>query len=121
MKSDPTVKPLKRGPGRPISTARGLLRRALAMLQSGWTKGTWTTIGVRPGRPCYCADGALLIAAGSNPRDVGPVRDHQLYFAAVEAMKEATGADSIITWNDKPERTKREVVDAFKAAIRLAA
>jgi len=96
--------------GRPISTVRGVLRRALALIQNGWTKGYWDTKGRRPGRRCFCAEGALrAVPAGADLRR-----------QARTALKSIVGGD-IVIWNDAYSRTKPDVVQAFQKAIKIAA
>lgn len=111
--------------GRPVSTVAGLLRKALAIVQSGWTKNDYTTRGQRRGRPCHCADGAMQAAVNRDPTLTTPLPRPKLDLlsAARAVFRKANDLQgrSIEGWNDNPARTKKDVIEGFQKAIKLAA
>ncbi len=55
----------------------------------------------------YCTTGSIY-----------HVRDYRLLKKIVGALRDAAGCDNIVHWNDKPTRTKKEVIDLFTKAMR---
>lgn len=95
-----------------------VLRRARARIEKpeNWTKGALaryatgerTVESAAPGVTCWCALGALDWAE--------PVGWFRVYGRVCEAI----GGPDLPRWNDAPERTHAEVLDAFDRAIALA-
>lgn len=88
------------------------LREARALIERGWCQRAF--IKNTPFGCAYCADGAICATAGDGEGEYGPM---------LAALKRATGVPShadIWSWNDTPERTQAEVLEAFDRAIALA-
>ena len=60
---------------------------------------------------CWCSLGAAWAVTHSTPEDS--------YFTALEYVRKFTDKD-LLFWNDDPERTHEEVMNAFDKAIALA-
>lgn len=75
-----------------------ILKRGLKRIEAGWTKGDFKR--KIDGKDHYCTIGAI---------------DHD--YEAMDALRDVTKAIWLATWNDKPSRTKAQVVAAFKKAI----
>lgn len=76
-----------------------------------WLDDDGDTIAKAKEKGCRaCAMGALYIAAGEEnyPEEI------------VNYFRQVTGEWHIPMWNDKPERTQAEVVDALKEAAKAA-
>jgi len=88
------------------------LDEARALIERGWTQGDFARDGEgNPARidryaACFCAVGAL-VAVDAEPE-------------ATPFLRDALGVCSISFWNDAPERTHAEVVEAFRRAAELA-
>lgn len=69
-----------------------------------------------------CTIGALRIAAGYTPAagedGFSAVRDVEGFGEAKRAIEVALREFSITNWNDRPERTKEEVLAVFDLAIK---
>lgn len=89
-----------------------VLRAAREKVANGWTKGTYRI--VLESGCLYCADGAILWSGG-------PSVD-ECHSRAERFLRQVIGGDrtSVVKWNDAPERTQEEVVNAFTKAIELA-
>ncbi len=88
------------------------LDKARALIEKGWIQGAYAFEG------CYCALGAIEAAA-----QAFTWRDVPLVLAPLElavGRKAGIGNNEIAGWNDDPERTQAEVVQAFKEAAALA-
>jgi hypothetical protein len=93
------------------------LDEARALIEKGWCQkdyardaggaGEWPTDAACA---CYCSAGAIMAIANENL---------ELEDALEDAFRKATGG-SIITWNDHPNRTQAEVIEAFRKAAELA-
>lgn len=79
------------------------LRKARALVVRGWWQGAWSNFAERPdGNPdCFCAWGALAEAG---------LRDYVTEYPDGETV-------GLVTWNDRPGRTKAEVVAMFDNSI----
>lgn len=95
-----------------------LLKRALKKVERGWTQGPFAvdregrSVSVKSPAACrWCLDGALMAAAGGEGDNYQKARDFII---------KAINDDRWISWNEEPGRTKRQVIAAFKRAIKLA-
>lgn len=87
--------------------AAALLEDAADLLeQGGWIKNAYQT------SEGYCVVGAIAAAAVSYP--LTPTAIHVI---ARSALGDATGVGTMM-WNDAPERTKQEVLDALRGAAK---
>lgn len=99
--------------------------RELIARPGGWTQGAMArradgsiAASLDPVSGCsFCAGGAVLRATNERWEiDAG----FTIQRAALISVKKAAGvalADAIACWNDDPDRTQAEVVDAFDRAI----
>ena len=92
------------------------LDRARALIEKGWTQGVMArgksgrAVSVRGNSAvCFCASGAI-----------DRVATWDGYSVVAVALRAAIGGLNIPCWNDAPERTQAEVVQAFKEAAALA-
>ena len=88
-----------------ISAAR-MLRKARALIESGWVKNPRSETAA-------CAVNAICVAA----------HDAQRFETALGFLKKATGKQTmldVIQWNDDPATTKADVLAGFDQAIELA-
>jgi len=88
------------------------LDEARALIERGWTQHQYARgKGRRRARPngkaatCFCALGALHKAYGIDDYDSSP---------AAAVLRQVVGP--IPQWNDDPERTQTDVVEAFERA-----
>ncbi len=81
---------------------------ALIIEQDGWTQGT-----ARDEQGCVCMYGAIQLAYQNGPHWV-TVR----HFLAIHLG--VGGVPGLIDWNDKPGRTKAEVIQALRDAAESA-
>jgi hypothetical protein len=88
------------------------------LLFSGWAQGM---IGQRKHPGSLCASDALTIVAPamSDERGGQPWQAHEALCNAV-GLDKSDPMGSIVVWNDRPERTRAEVLAAFDKAIELA-
>lgn len=105
-----------------------VLRKARFLVRQGWTQGaSWRYASDSLGRTreiLYCASGALKEANGGYHSI--PATD--VLVRAIRTMNGGQTYHPVITsdtlrisrWNDHPDRTKQEVLDAFALAIVLA-
>lgn len=87
-----------------------ILRAAAERIRTGgWCQGR---LGDCDGP--VCALGAIKVAMGGHP--LGALGDTGR--AALKAVNETVGADSLVLWNDAPGRTAEQVIEAFEATAR---
>jgi hypothetical protein len=89
-----------------------VLERAAELLtpEGAWAQHIWY---FNTERTCFCMIGAVAAVDGKAPSIVEcELRD---LFASVIGVERTPSA-----WNDDPERTQQEVVDALKAAAALS-
>ena len=79
-----------------------------------WTKGRLARYPA-PDRVARCAIGAVFAAACTHEGGFGSAA-HE----AADALLGVVGGTCISTWNDAPERTHAEVLEAFDRAIAAA-
>lgn len=97
----------KRNPNKDVLT---VLRRALGKIERGWTKGSFVEFEAH-GQRSYCAIGAIDASTRSEvTRDAAEVALTRSVFSST--------AGNVIVWNDHHARRKRDVVNAFKKAIK---
>ena len=93
-----------------------ILEKAAEVLEiRGWTQNTYEDAEGQ-----VCAVGAIRVVAWGHSRWSGTgAIDYQVAGMAQAAMSAHLGVrDLAIEWNDSPERTKEEVIDAFKHAAK---
>lgn len=96
----------------PDYTAADLLEdAAVALERDGWCRFHFTD----PDTGSHCARGAMRAVLAEK----SPVYT-SLYTDAGDVLMDVV-KDSVITWNDAPERTEQEVLDAFRKAAKRAA
>lgn len=92
------------------------------IIDSGWCQRAFKKYQLNSDMkhvPLYCAYGALETAIINNE---GGLND-QDYKATICYFKQAIAVDQnkpISVWNDDPNRTKQQVIDAFDRAIIIA-
>lgn len=98
--------------------------RELLTPPRAWTQGAYHTLRGRRGREyhCFCAMGAIRAAVHD---------DYASIDAAARALIKLGGlpppdycqlpATTVVDWNDKLDRTKRQVLAAFDKAIKKLA
>jgi hypothetical protein len=103
-----------------VSTVAEKLREARALIAKGWTQGEFarTKTGRKtppksPSATCFCASGAVIRATGAAGVAEG------LFSQEFRVLRQAVRGNVVI-WNDAPERTQAEVLQAFDRAIELA-
>jgi len=93
--------------------AAQVLRKARALLvERGWKQEGY---GLPEGP--YCSFGAVNMAVSGHPWRATPTGSGA---AAKRFLYRAVDCESIFFWNDRPKRTKRQVIAAFSKAIKLA-
>lgn len=100
-------------------TPSTILRKAARRLskEGTWTQGAYALDAngdsIDPGMPnavCWRVGGAIIREADSGSSE----------WAALEALANYLGVSNLTAWNDAPERTQAEVVQALNAAADLA-
>jgi hypothetical protein len=87
------------------------LDEARALIEKGWVRGSYEVKGCG-----FCTYGAVQKAVTGNAEEECNPRTKPL-----EALlRQVTGATSLAHWNDAPERTQAEVIEAFRKAAELA-
>lgn len=95
-----------------------VLEKAAARIASGWTQHEYArnSDGLRtnsqdPHATSWCAEGAVMASTKSD----------LLRVFALDFLRRGAGieAGSILFWNDERGRTRRQVLAAFRRAIRL--
>lgn len=100
-------------------TVKEVLVAARWMLENvGWCQGEYQKDREdKYGVPvAFCSTGAIY---GVDKEGSPSQKDYIEDLAISHLMDEISGG-SVITWNDKPERTKEEVLAAFDRAIKKA-
>ena len=101
-----------------VSAVADNLREARALIERGWTQNMFARANKRrvhvmsPSARTFCIVGALM-RVRQTPSCVD-VTDE------MRALRFATSQDNLATWNDAPERTHAEVLEALDKAIALA-
>lgn len=99
------------------------LDEARALIEKGWTQAAYargksgrSAVPSSRAAVCFCAVGALAAASRKKYPN-----------SAIEGIRElslSVGGDgyetAILEWNDAPERTQAEVIEAFRKAAELA-
>lgn len=98
-----------------------VLERAADLIEpeGRWVQGDLKVYD-EAGMPCWCAIGALFAAAPNlTPVTMEPIRKR---VEAVLGLSPAGNGDiyPLALWNDAPDRTQAEVVDALRKAAALA-
>ena len=98
--------------------ASEVLKKALAKIEQGWVQGVFARD--KDGKPTdyasdeacvWCASGAIKAVNGGVFLDAAAVFLERVI---------PRGYVDVPDWNDAPERTQAEVIEAFKKAIALA-
>jgi hypothetical protein len=89
------------------AASRLLLRTAEVIERQGWCQ---CYIGIANGQ--VCLEGALMIAAGKTPESV--IIPNTVAGEAVSRVRASVGMGAY-QWNDKPGRTKEEVIAKLRA------
>ena len=99
-------------------TAAESLKRALKLIQKGWTQGTLArdqkgaeVSSSSRSAVQWCALGALTAYKAADDIEAA-----QFIRRCIPARYDNCVSD----WNDSPRRTKQEVISVFKKAIKLA-
>lgn len=90
------------------------LRKARALVNKGWCKGTYDTI--IDGQKCYCMSGALIAVTGA--KEYLPAKQYLATFT-----KKYHGPEynlPLIQFNDHPHTKKKDVLAVFDLAIKKA-
>lgn len=98
-----------------LDAAADLLEKPGAWTQGAYARGkTGRKVTTRRAAVCFCAIGAMSVAAGCDPAVEGEP------WEADVALRKAIGDTQIADWNDTPGRTQDEVVAALRAAATSA-
>jgi hypothetical protein len=92
-------------------TVKQVLQDALALIKIGWTRGREKRR--RGDRVSYCITGAVKAATPNGELRSGAN-------ARLRVVTSLSTYEALFEWNDKPGRTKAEVVAAFERAIEAA-
>lgn len=88
------------------------------LFERGHTKGELERDGQ------VCSIGALYCAVYGTARPSGQaladMETHSQFLSAYRCLKRAANCDFVADWNDRPNRTFSEVIDAFDKAEKLA-
>lgn len=91
----------ERAPLTPHEKVAGTLASAAKLIdERGWVRGALCT------EAGYCVVGAII---ASDP-------DVEVQELAFDRVREVVGRPHVSPWNDEPDRTKKEVLDALKRA-----
>jgi len=95
-----------------MKTSEVLRKAADEIRRRGWHQGAMGSSLVDRESCSLCAAGALNVVLGGDPWSYALIGSD-----ASRAMLDVTGASPLIEdWNDDPERTVDEVLDAFERA-----
>lgn len=98
-----------------LSDAADLIEPEGAWTQGAYARGKSRREVVNPKRAvCFCALGAINVAAGEKRTGVDAVHYHSFFHKAAKIS-------DVLDWNDAPERTQSEVVAKLREASKLAA
>lgn len=105
-----------------MKTSEVLRKAADEIRRRGWCQGEFMPPDANPDDCPVCAWGAVNVAENDDPREWyvkdGPGEES----AALEYLQKAYRDEfrSVPAWNDDPERTVEEVLDAFTRAAEAA-
>lgn len=101
---------MKTYPNPRLTAVSSILAAAIPRLEQGWVKGIQRDRDIETGHTSFCAMGAIASVS----------RDFDCERRAVKAVEGVSDArfSGLITWNDEPERRKRDVIAAFKRALK---
>ena len=101
-----------------MNTTAEKLIAARKLIEQGWTQGTYARdangedVDATDDRAvCWCSYGAIVRAYDE---------DFEAAEAARDVLRAAVGTKYAASWNDAPERTQAEVLQAFDDAIEIA-
>jgi hypothetical protein len=92
-------------------TVKAILKRAIARLEKGWTRGMFKRRV--DGRYCYCAVGAI----GRHSVGCERKEEYDAAYAVCDTLGISKNTFVLANWNDSQKR-KRPVVSAFKKTLR---
>lgn len=87
------------------------LKDAKLLIEGGWIQHRTAHRNPVTGRISYCLTGAVDASCAASSRK---------YYASLDFLRMAIRQESAVQWNDAPERTKEEILDALTKAIALA-
>jgi hypothetical protein len=103
-------------------TIRDLTRAMNAIINRGWTQGAFARnrngeeCDVRSGAACFCSLGAIEYATKSKNGDRHELRCEKASDALALGLPRPY--KSVVPYNDKPGRTRSQVVSLFQRAIK---
>jgi hypothetical protein len=103
-----------------LERLRDTFATAKLLVERGWCQRTYAQdssgTGVSPTSPnavCWCVTGAVDCAARTTGGG-GPIVHGAFFVVFMEVMRTTIGP---ATWNDHPQRTKKEVVEMFQRVL----
>ena len=99
-----------------LQAAATVLVEARKLIEKGWCQGSDQLVMVEL-PDAFCPIGAINFIEGYSSRKSAVPRAHTIVSAR---LSEAPVPQAISIWNDKPGRTKPEVLAAFDKAIEIA-
>lgn len=94
--------------------ASQVLEEASEVIEAGWCQGLFRSFDPEEEHDTYCAVGALAKVLGVQPDIMAWISDEPDSFGYVlGALGDTVRIAHVPTWNDKPGRTKEEVIDAM--------
>lgn len=105
----------------PAVVTAAVLRRARDLLSRGWVQGRISAPGASAAR--WCVVGAVYKAACEEARRRPSCAGQEAHMidGAVASLRAVTGGEPLAAWNDHPDRTRGDVLEAVDKAMRQAA
>jgi hypothetical protein len=88
------------------------------LIERGWTQGAIARDAIGFSVPSLGHDAARWCTVGAISRAAPDGCD--VYWVALDLLRNVVGTSAIEIWNDQPTRTKEDVLAAFDKAIALA-
>lgn len=88
------------------------LDEARALIERGWCQGTFTLDG------CFCLYGAVNMVVDGVPWS--ELTPDEYFVPLADVIGGEATEYNLASWNDAPERTQAEVIEAFRKAAELA-
>jgi hypothetical protein len=99
-----------------MKTSEVLRKAADEIRRRGWHQGHYGSDSSDPDSCAVCALGAIHAADRDDPWE----DSSDLSFAAASALSSVLDGEYVDVWNDNPERTVEEVLEAFEEAAQKA-